>query len=86
MSQSIIESHIEDFKRWQMMRDCTPVIESIKKEAALKINGSLNKYVGTASQEDILSFIVNKTVDMLMYSLKEGYEERAIIENSKRAL
>ena len=83
MSQSIIESYLEDFKRWQIRRECTPVIESIKKEAALKINGSLNKYESAVSKEEMLSFIVNKTVDMLMFSLKEDMNKELLLKVQK---
>ena len=53
-----------------------PVIESIEKEAALK-------YESAVSKEEMLLFIVNKTVDMLMFSLKEDMNKEFLLKVQK---
>lgn len=78
-SQKIIDGQMANFCQWLKMRECALVIDSIKKEATLKVNGSLTKYNGNSDHEK-LSFIVNKTVDMLMYSLKEDIDKELLLK------
>lgn len=63
----IIEEHLRQYDDWLNMRECIPLIGEIKKIVLKRVNAT-RKF---ESQEEALDFAVNKTVDLMIYAMKD---------------
>ena len=67
--RGIIDKQMEQFENYLNMKACFPLIGDIKKLAFDRISDSLA--ARAENGEDEVAFAVNKTVDMLLFSIKD---------------
>lgn len=73
-SRKIVEKELSRFNEYLNMKACYPVIGEIKKLAFKKISQSLEK----REESDSVAFTVDKTVDLLLFSMKENLTPSAL--------
>lgn len=68
-SRKIIDKQTAQFEEYLNMRACFPLIEQIRKYALARVSGSLAAQANGG--ENKVDFAVNKTIDMLLFSIKD---------------
>ena len=68
--KEIIDEYLQRFEDWLMMKECFPMVGEIKRLAYHNVTESLLSR--SDDTIDSVAFAVSKTVDMLIYSIKEN--------------